>query len=604
MKRLKTNENRNRCLLWPALLPAYKAVILSELLITCAAPSASAQLIPNGSSEEAYTGWSASGNRDSDPSYPATLVAEVPVISGLLTLNNLAAVEALAGITFTAAQRNQILQLLQGGVGGLADGKMLSLDGWRTVRSIPLLNSDQPALVFDPKPLGFEVNSNQEPLQWSAPAATVPSDRAALAFYPVRELAELIRTRQLSSMELTQLYLERLKRYDPTLLCVVTLTEDLALRKAQEADQEIAAGRYRGLLHGIPYGLKDLFAVRGYPTTWGAQPYRNQVLDQDSAVYRKLDQAGAVLVAKLTTGALAAGDKWFGGQTRNPWDPTTSSGGSSSGPAAATAAGLVAFAIGTETMGSIVDPAAHCRVAGLRSSFGRVSRDGAMSLAWSMDKVGPICRSVEDCAIVLDAIRGADGSDRATVSAAFNYRAYRGLNGLRVGYVPGAVRPGDLSDIGALGAQLVRIALPDYPSGALLSILAVEAAAAFDHLTRDGGLDQLPGQEVNDLANQIRTARTVSAVDYLQADRLRRKLVEDFGDLFKSIDLFVTSYSLDNDFAMANLAGLPCVAVPVTGSGSLLFTGPLYTEARLLEIARAYQAQAGYQWQAPPLFAR
>jgi len=227
-----------------------------------------------------------------------------------------------------------------------------------------------------------------------------------------------------------------------------------------------------------------------------------------------------------------------------------------------------------------------------------------MSLAWSMDKVGPICRSVEDCAIVLDAIRGADGSDRATVSAAFNYRAYRGLTGLRVGYVPGAVRPGDLSNIGALGAQLVRIALPDYPSGALLSILAVEAAAGFDQLTRAGGLDQLPGQGVNDLANQIRTARTVSAVDYLQADRLRRKLVEDFGDLFRTIDLFVTSYALDSDLAMANLAGLPCVAVPVTGTGSLLFTGPLYAEARLLEVARAYQAQSGYQWQAPPLFAR
>lgn len=542
-------------------------------------------------------------SRPTPPPTPTPTPPPTPIPTPVpITTQTLAAVEALSAINFTSGERTLMLQLLSTGVPGLADGGMLSTQGWRDIRSISLINADQPALVFDPKPVGFVVNRSQEAIEWSSPAAvTVPTNREELAFYSIRDLAELIRTQQITATELTQLYLDRIRRHDPTLLAVITVTETLALQKAQQMDQEIAAGNYRGLLHGIPYGLKDIFAVGGYPTTWGAEPYRDRVIDRDAAVYRKLDEAGAILIAKLATGELAYSDRWFGGQTRNPWDPSASSGGSSSGPASATAAGLVGFAIGTETNGSIVDPATRCRVTGLRSTYGRVSRGGLMSFSWSLDQVGPICRTVEDCAVVLDAIRGADPADRTAIDAAFNFQSGRGLTGLTVGYVEGTLDPADLNVLTSLGATTIPVTMPTYPTGAMLSILAIEAAAAFDDLTRTGGLNILTYQGPYDLPNMIRTARTVSAVDYLQADRVRMKLIAEMAQLFESVDLLVVPHALDSNLAAANLIGLPCVLVPHGNGTGLLFVGHLYEEARLLEAAKAYQDATPYL-EHPPLF--
>jgi Asp-tRNA(Asn)/Glu-tRNA(Gln) amidotransferase A subunit family amidase len=300
-------------------------------------------------------------------------------------------------------------------------------------------NSVPPALAFNPIPVGMKFETKRQPPVWSAAAKlAVPQNLEELAFASVGELAELIRARRLTSTALTQMYLQRLKKYDPKLLCVVTITEELALKQAKRADEEIAAGKYRGPLHGIPYGAKDLLAAKGYKTTWGSVPYKDQIIDQDATVIQRLEQAGAVLAAKLTMGELAWGDVWFGGMTRNPWNLEQGSSGSSAGSASATSAGLVAFSIGTETWGSIVSPSTRCGVTGLRPTYGRVSRAGAMALSWSMDKIGPICRTVEDCALVFNAIFGPDGADQTVVDLPFNYNPNVKLSQLRIGYLKNA----------------------------------------------------------------------------------------------------------------------------------------------------------------------
>ena len=398
----------------------------------------------------------------------------------------------------------------------------------------------------------------------------IPANRNDLAFYTVRELGELIRTRQLTASELTRLYLDRIKRYDSRLKSVITLTEDLALQQAARADQELAEGKYRGPLHGIPYGAKDLFSKSGYPTTWGSAQFRDQVFDDDATVVKKLEEAGAVLVAKLSTGELAFGEDWFGGKTRNPWNLSEGSGGSSAGPAAATAAGLVAFSIGTETYGSIVLPSARCRVTGLRPTFGRVSRTGAMIGSWSMDKPGPICRDVEDCAIVLEAIRGADGMDRSAVDVPFNYSTNLDLRKLRVGYrrsLAGAA----LERLGAIVGQehLLRSVLPSTPADAQL-ISLVEFATAFDEMFRLGADNYLLSD--HPWRGELPLAQTVSAVQYLQANRHRQKLIEDMAQLMDRIDVYVTDYSdiFDTGIGAArgllNMSGHPCVVIPHGGS--------------------------------------
>lgn len=529
-------------------------------------------------------------------------VVEQPVPPGntaTITAATIVETEKILGLTFTASERNLMLQLLT------ASFQYANRVTYEAMRRHRLRNEDLPALVFDPLPRGFVFESTQQPIEWSPPQQiTVPDDPADLAFYTVRDLGELIRTKQLTSMELTQLCLERLKRYDSNLFCVITLTEQLALAQAARADAELAAGQYRGPLHGIPYGLKDLFATCGFPTTWGAAPYRDQVIEEDAFVVRKLEQAGAVLVAKLTSGELAVNDVWFGGTTRNPWNPSEGSSGSSAGSAAAVAAGLLPFAIGTETLGSIVAPATRCRVTGLRPTFGRVSRTGGMNLVWSMDKIGPMARTVEDCAIVFDALRGADGVDPAAVDSPFNYQAALDLTQLRVGYR--GVLPSEVTNRLAtlIGLdRLTPVALPDYPVvGMAWTILSAEAAAVFDELTRFGGDDFLEGQGRDSWPNVFRTGRTVPAVEYLQADRLRQKLIEDMAALMKTVGVLVAPNTDFESLYVSNLTGQPCVVIPHGGPTSLSFIGKPHDEATVLALAKAYQDLTTFHQGRPPLF--
>jgi Asp-tRNA(Asn)/Glu-tRNA(Gln) amidotransferase A subunit family amidase len=399
------------------------------------------------------------------------------------------------------------------------------------------------------------------------------------------------------------MYLDRLKQYGPKLECVVTLMEEQALEQARRADREIAAGNYRGLLHGIPYGAKDLLATRNAPTTWGAGPYKDQVIDADAAVIQRLEKSGAVLVAKTTLGELAMGDIWFGGKTRNPWDVTQGSSGSSAGSSSGTSAGLFAFAIGSETLGSIVSPASTCGITGLRPTYGRVSRAGAMTLSWSMDKLGPLCRSVEDCAIVFNAIYGPDGVDPTVIKAPFNYTPKVSLSKLRIGYLksdfdkPGHNQTNDLATLKtleSLGAKLIPIELPQYPVGSISFLLTVEAATAFDELTRSGRDALLVQQRAGDWANSFRAARFVPAVEYLEANRIRWLLIQDMARTMEAVDVYVGPSHVGSNLTLCNLTGHPCVVMP-NGFGpdglptSITFTGKLFGEATLLAVAKSCQ---------------
>jgi len=421
-----------------------------------------------------------------------------------------------------------------------------------------------------------------------------------------------------TSRELTSMYLDRLKRYGPRLEAVITLTEDRAMRLARRADDEIALGRYRGPLHGIPWGAKDLLAARGYPTTWGARPYQDQVIDEDATVVRRLDEAGAVLVAKLTLGALAMGDYWYGGRTRNPWNLEQGSSGSSAGSAAATVAGLVGFAIGSETLGSIVSPSTRTGASSLRPTFGRVSRHGAMALSWTMDKLGPLCRSAEDCALVLAAIHGADGRDAAARTVPFDWRAERPLSELRVGYLRSAFeeehRTQEFDDaalevIRGMGIEPIPVELPArYPLGALRIILNAEAGAAFDELTRSGRDDLLVRQTAGSWPNTFRTAQMIPAVEYIQALRVRTMVMGAMAAAMEGIDVFVTPSFGGSVLLMTNLTGHPAAVVP---SGftekntpvSVSFIGKLWGDADALRVAKAFQDATGYHKRHPPLFA-
>ena len=453
------------------------------------------------------------------------------------------------------------------------------------------------------------------------PARSAPSDPDELAFLPVTELSELIRRKRLTSVRLTELYLERLKRYDPVLKCVITFTEERAMAQALAADKEIARGKYRGPLHGIPWGAKDLLAVKGYKTTWGAGPYRDQVIDEDATVVQRLDAAGAVLVAKLTLGELAQGDRWFGERTRNPWKVDAGSSGSSAGPASATAAGLVGFSIGSETLGSISSPSTVCGTTGLRPTYGRVPKTGAMALSWSMDKLGPICRSVEDCALVLDAIHGPDDKDNSAIAASFNWDATLSPSRLRVGYIKSAfdlpqMDPKDekrtlhatkkfddvaLEVLKEMGVKLIPVELPDIPYDAMRFILTAEAAAAFDELTRSNRDSELVQQTRGDWANTFRTARFIPAVDYINANRLRTRAIAEWDELMKTVDVIVSPTGASNlsQLVATNLTGHPAVILPngfrPDGTPvSLTFLGGLFEEAKLLAVANAYQRKTGF----------
>jgi Asp-tRNA(Asn)/Glu-tRNA(Gln) amidotransferase A subunit family amidase len=437
--------------------------------------------------------------------------------------------------------------------------------------------------------------------------AAVPERPASdddLAFLPVTKLAALVRARKVSSVELTRLYLARLKRFDPLLKCVVTLTEEVALAQAEKADREIAAGHYRGPLHGIPWGAKDLIAYPGHKTTWGAAHFKEQTVEGKATVARRLEEAGAVLVAKLTLGALALGDEWFGGMTRNPWDPAEGSSGSSAGSTAAVVAGLVGFAIGSETLGSIVSPSRRCSATGLRPTFGRVSRAGCMTLAWSMDKLGPLCRSVEDCALVLGAIHGYDERDAASVDRHFRWPARRNVQSLRVGYFENDKSLDERPEIRVLkdlGVTLVPAKLPSgFPYGALTTILNVETAAAFDDITLEGVRDGL-----GKWAMPFRTGRFIPAVEYLRANRIRTLLMQAMSEVMREVDAYIEG----DDLVLTNLTGHPTIVVPFGDRhadknqqpATIAFTGRLFGESELLALAHAFQQATDAHLRRPPL---
>jgi len=530
---------------------------------------------------------------------------------GPITKEMIACAEGIAGLQFDDEERELMV-----------DGLNRNLRMYEQLRATPIPNSVHPALSFDPVLPGKRLPSGENSFRMSRePDVQRPADLEQVAFWPVTRTAELVRTRQVSAMELTQMYLGRLQRYGPRLECVVTLTEELALKQARRADAELARGHYRSPLHGIPWGGKDLLAEDQYRTTWGAKPFEDQVIEEDATVDTRLEEAGAVLVAKTTLGALAMGDVWFGGRTRNPWNLEQGSSGSSAGSAAATVAGLVGFSIGSETLGSIVSPSTRCGATGLRPTFGRVSRHGAMALSWSMDKLGPLCRSVEDCALVLNAIHGADGKDPTARDVPFNWDPAVPLSSLRIGYYRSAFE-GErrdeegkafdeqvLVELRSLGIDLIPIELPDqFPLNALRIILNAEAGAAFDELTRSNRDDLLVRQDEGAWPNSFRQSRTIPAVAYIQANRVRTMVMEALDATMSGIDVFVTPSYGPNVLLMTNLTGHPSVTLP---SGfrddgtpvSVSFIGSLYGEGHMLRAAKAYQDATGFHTRQPPEFA-
>lgn len=491
-----------------------------------------------------------------------------------------------------------------------------NLEHFQKLRKFSINNGIPPALHFNPLIPGLTIPKQAlPPIKIKLPEAKAPKNIEDLAFAPLPVLSALIKTRQVTSMQLTQMYLSRLKKYDPTLKCVITLTEDLALKQAKKADEEIAAGKYRGPIHGIPWGAKDLLATKNIKTTWGAMPYKDQIIDENATVVTRLENAGAVLVAKLTLGALAWGDVWFGGKTRNPWDPEQGSSGSSAGPASATAAGLVGFAIGTETWGSIVSPSTRCGATGMRPTFGRVSRHGAMALSWSMDKIGPICRTVDGCALVFDAVHGADGKDLTAVDAPFQWDPSMDIKTLRIGYLKNAFdkdyknKKNDaavLEIFSKMGVKLIPIELPDFPVESLALILNAEAAAAFDELTRSGKDDLMVRQIRHAWPNAFRQARLIPAVEYIQANRFRTKVMMEMKKIMENIDVYIAPSFGGNNLLLTNLTGHPAVVVPngfddKNHPTSITFTGKLYQDAKTLAVAKAYQQAAGFHKKTPKL---
>lgn len=534
----------------------------------------------------------------------------------------IAAAEALLSLNFSPAQREQMQKILSDRRGQYEGIRAADLDN-----SVPLsLNFNVAA--SDPAPATVPRNYAMS----AQPPATRPADLEDAAFYTVTQLAEIIRSRQVTSLELTEMYLRRLKRYDPVLQCVAAYTEELAVAQAKRADSEIARGLYRGPLHGIPWGAKDLLATRGYPTQWGAMPYKDQQLAVDATVVQRLEAAGAVLVAKLTLGALANGDVWYGGTTKNPWDISEGSSGSSAGAGSATAAGLVGFSIGSETMGSIVSPSTRCGVTGLRPTFGRVSRHGAMALSWSMDKLGPMCRSVEDCALVFSAIYGPDGLDMTISPQPFTWNPALDPKRLRIGYVASAFAAADagettahhrdegeelqrvnqvnsaavLAVMRAEGVELKPIKLPETEMSGLWLILAAEAAAAFDPITRDGRVDSMKRQDDDAWPNIFRAARLIPAVEYINANRVRTQLMRDMARVMSEVDVFIVPSFGANALQITNFTGHPCVVLPNGFTDkrtptSISFIGGLYKEAETLAAAKAYQDATDWHKQYPDL---
>ncbi|MEO5742872.1 MAG: amidase [Vicinamibacterales bacterium] len=545
------------------------------------------------------------------------------------------AAESIFGVDFNEAEEQMALNSVN-----------RNLDSYEQLRKLDIPLDTEPAVTFRPYLPGKKPTGKATPgakLRYAKPAVPANLTPEQIAFLPVTGLAALIESKRITSTELTRIYLDRLKKHGDTLKCVVTLTEELALQQAAAADAEIKAGKYRGPLHGIPWGAKDLLATKGIKTTWGATPYKDQVIDLDATVVERLRDAGAVLVAKLSMGALAQGGVWFGGSTHNPWNVERSSSGSSAGPGAATAAGLVGFSIGTETLGSIISPSVTNGVTGLRPTYGRVSRHGAMALSWTMDKIGPMCRSVEDCVLVLNAIYGSDGKDDTVTDAPFEWNAISSaapsggaagksalpLASLRIGYIqkefegaPNYPNPTDaqrqtviarnamyadaLEVFRKAGANLEPMAMPDFPSQAIGFVLSAEAAAAFDDLTRNREqLASLTGQSSGDWPNTFRSSRFIPAVEYIRAMRARRLLMAEMDKLMSHYDVFLSPAPGSSSLQVTNLTGHPAIALK---SGfidnmpqAIMITGRLYDEATVCSVALVYEQATEWHKRNPTL---
>jgi len=552
---------------------------------------------------------------------------------------------AISGLSFSDEDQKAMLQ-----------GVNQNLTRYEEVRKLHIPNDVSPPFYFSAITPGMKVNRTREPLRFSTPAVKRPANLEDAAFWPVTQLAQLIKTKQATSVELTEMYLGRLHKYNGKLNCVVTFLDDVAMAQAKQADAEIATGKYKGPLHGIPWGAKDIIAVKGYKTTWGSNAYKDQLIDMDASVIEMLRGAGAVLLAKLTSGELAQGDRWFGGQTKNPWNPAEGSSGSSAGPASATAGGLVAFGIGTETSGSILSPSARCGVTGLRPTFGRISRNGVMALSWTQDRLGPLCRYAEDCAVVMSAIAKPDGLDMSVSDIPFNWNAHLDIRKLRVGYLKDAfdetrdavAKANDaktIEQLQGMGLKLVPLTVPEWTLD--VSSYGVESAVFFDELIRTGRDKQLtnPGR-----ANGWRSSRLIPAVEYLQAQRARSMMMMKLAEATAEVDVYLAPANAgggggggrgasatptdgaapaggrgaggrggrgggfggggrsatQRHFNMANLACYPALAVPngfyESGSPSTItFYGRPFSEAEILALGKAYQDAAGFHLKHPKL---
>jgi Asp-tRNA(Asn)/Glu-tRNA(Gln) amidotransferase A subunit family amidase len=478
------------------------------------------------------------------------------------------------------------------------------------LRKIEIPSETDPCLSFSPQLPGMTFPAGKARFQASRPGK-LPAWKNIedLAFWPATHLGQLIRTKKITSAQLTAMYLERLKKHSPALLCTITLTEELAIEQAKQADTDLRRGKYHGPLHGLPYGAKDLFAVKGYKTTWGAEPYKEQSFDYNATVIERLNAAGAVLCAKLSMGALAMGGLWFGGMTKTPWNIEQTSSGSSAGSASATAAGLVAFSLGTETLGSIVTPSTRCGVTGLRPTFGRVPRTGAMALSWSMDKIGPICRSVEDCMLVLRVIEGPDGKDlSARYPVPLHWQANAPLKELKIGvlredFTRSKRHDEALATLSKTGMRLIDTKLPDFPARELVLMLNAEAGAAFDDLTRNGGVEKLNGQRASDWPNSFRSSRLTPAVEYIRAARARTILMRQFHEYLSGFDALVSPTG-SASLTITNLTGQPQLVTPCGFPDNeplgLLFTGHLFEEGNLARVAKAFQDASDWHQKRPP----
>ncbi len=526
-----------------------------------------------------------------------------------VTKADIATAEKIFDLSFTPVKRDSMLSVLSDRV-----------KTYTYFHKNNLSNDVAFPLWYNPVLPNMVVPKKQLPFVFSIPEnVTLPADKSELAFYSIPQLASLIKYKKISSENLTRFFIERLKKYGSVLHCVIELTENLAIQQAKNADVEIAKGMYKGPLHGIPYGIKDLFSVKGTHTTWGTPPYKNQTLDETAFVAKQLQNAGAVLVAKLSLGELAMDDVWFGGLTRNPWDTSKGSGGSSAGSASATAAGLVPFAIGTETYGSIVDPSMRCGTTGLRPTYGSIAKSGAMTLAWTSDKIGPICRSAEDAAIVFNYIHGADKIDASSITAAFNYTGKIDIGKLKIAYVKNYIdslpenstEKQTLAVLKKMGAKITAFDFPDDLHGdeILGLIIGVESAAAFDPLTRSSKDDEMVQQNKDRWPNTFRSARFVPAVEYITACRLRYQIMQKMDPILNQFDIIIAPPETGDQLAITNLTGNPSITIPngFLQNGmpaSISFIGKHFNEATLLAFTKAYQIQTGFQLKHPPQFAK